>query len=152
LIQAVDPAGFVALAPAASLRAGAGGATSRASARGGEEADAALEKPGDGGNVVLLGTETAVPAAGRELLAGAGGDAGAIGALSGAAQAHAAAAARTAGGGAPGKIFLGTTAAGEGVGGDSCNVRALTDLDSRYDFGDLGAKGAGARATSAALP
>jgi hypothetical protein len=164
------------LAPEASLRAGAGGATARASARGGKDAFSALEKPGAGGDVSMRwGALTAaatgselIPGAGgdvsmrwgaltaaatgSELIPGAGGDAGLIGAISCAAQAHDSAAAKTAGGGEPGKAYRGGAAIESGVGGDSGNVLAQTDRDAKYDFGGSESQGAAGKPAAAQDP
>jgi hypothetical protein len=142
----------VAFGADVSLRCGAGGATARASARGGKDASTVLEKPGAGGDVSLRWSGLTAAATGWDLVPGTGGDSGLLGAMSGAALAHDSASVKTAGGGEPGKAFVGATAVKIGAGGDSSNVSAQTDQDAKYDFGDAGSPETAGKPTAAQVP
>ncbi|HEX4046773.1 MAG TPA: hypothetical protein VH309_03015, partial [Elusimicrobiota bacterium] len=144
--------GGLLLAPGAALRAGSGGATARAWARGGKSASAKLETPGAGGDVSLRFGGPATAASGRDLEPGDGGDAGLLGAISVSAAARVSAAAATPGGGDPGKAFVNGKAVSAGVGGDSSNVLARTDEDARYGFGEEGSAGTPGKPAAARLP
>ncbi|MFI5350323.1 MAG: hypothetical protein ACHQ2Z_12320, partial [Elusimicrobiota bacterium] len=152
LIQSVGVRGGLLLAPDASLRAGNGGATARASARGGKDASAVMEKPGAGGDVALRWAGLTAPSTGWVLVPGSGGDAGLLGAISGSARGHDSASAKTAGGGDAGKTSLGASSIGAGEGGDSGNVLAQTDQDAKYDFGEAGSRSAAGKPTAAQAP
>jgi hypothetical protein len=140
------------LAPGVSLRAGAGGATSRASARGGSAASAALEKPGAGGDVSVRWRGPAASSGTWDLVPGAGGDAGVLGAVSGEAHARLAAGAATAGGGEPGKVVVGGVVVKAGDGGDGGNVLAQTEQEAKYAFGGQGIRGAAGTPAAARAP
>ncbi len=152
LIQAAGLQGALVLAPGVSLRGGDGGATSRASARGGSAASAALDKPGAGGDVNIRWGGLTAAAARWDLLPGTGGDAGLLGAISAAARARTAAGGKTEGGGEAGRVLLGAAAVKSGLGGDSCNVLAQTGQDAKYDFGDAGGPGAAGKPAAAQAP